>query len=204
MNHLAHDPEEHDALREIVNIAMGQAGDSLARLFNTFVKLPVPRVRQVEASSMLESMREIVGEHEQVTAVRQGFSGPLQGEALVIFDSQGCSELAELLGYAPDSHNEEELLLDVANVLTGACLGGIANQLSYDLSFSPPSILVHHGALDQVLDSARPLPWRTALLVEVNFRIEDRAFRCHVFVFWPEAAMARLQQAVKTFLEELG
>jgi chemotaxis protein CheC len=196
--------EEQDALREIVNVAMGQAADSLARLFETFVKLPVPRVRHVYADQMLDAMREILGEHGAITAVRQGFSGPMHGEALVVFDAAGCRELAELLGYAADAHNEDELLLDVANVLSGACLGGIASQLSYELNFSPPSILVNRGALDDLMDPKEPLPWRTALFVEVNFRIEDRAFRCHVFVFWPEAAMARLTQAVQKFLEELG
>ena len=204
MSALADEQQEHDALREIVNVAMGQAADSLARLFKTFVKLPVPRVRQVNADQMVDSIREILGDHGKVTAVRQGFSGPMHGEALVIFDAAGCSELAELLGYAAEAHNEDELLLDVANVLTGACLGGIARQLSYELSFSPPSILVNRGSLDQLLDPSRPLPWRTALLVEVNFRIEDRAFRCHIFVFYPEAAMERLNQSIEAFLEELG
>lgn len=196
--------QEVEALREIVNVAMGQAADSLARLFNAFVKLPIPRVQKLDASEMLEAMREILGEHDSITAVRQGFSGPMHGEALVIFDASGCHELADLMGYDDASLNEDELLLDVANVLNGACLGGIARQLSYELSFSAPSILVDRGSLDDLMASTHPLPWRKALLVEVNFKIEDRLFRCHTFVFWPEAAMARLEQAVETFLEGLG
>jgi len=43
--------EQTDALREIVNVAMGQAANSLARVLDAFVQLPVPRVRLVHASS---------------------------------------------------------------------------------------------------------------------------------------------------------
>jgi chemotaxis protein CheC len=196
--------QEVEALREIVNVAMGQAADSLARLFNAFVKLPIPRVKKLVASEMLEAMREILGEHDQITAVRQGFTGPMHGEALVIFDAAGCHELADLMGYDDASINEDELLLDVANVLNGACLGGIARQLSYELSFSAPSILVHRGSLDDLMESTHPLPWSKALLVEVNFKIEDRLFRCNTFVFWPEAAMGRLEAAVEAFLEGIA
>ncbi len=37
--------DQRDCLQEIVNVAMGQAGDSLARLLEVFVTLSVPKIQ---------------------------------------------------------------------------------------------------------------------------------------------------------------
>ena len=39
------DPDIRDCYQEITNIAMGQAGDHLARIMNVFVRLPIPNVK---------------------------------------------------------------------------------------------------------------------------------------------------------------
>ncbi len=203
---LAFDSEEQsDALREVVNIAMGQAADSLARLFNVFVRLPVPRVRLVESANVLEAIGEVVGSQGPISAVRQGFYSHVRGEAIVIFGPAGCSELADLMGYqtALDADMNQELTLDLSNLLVGACLRGIAQQLAYDLSFSAPSMIIKDGQLSDMIDPKR-LPWSHALLVEVNFRIEKMDFVCHVLVFWPEEAIKSLLAAVDRILEALG
>jgi chemotaxis protein CheC len=96
----------------------------------------------------------------------------------------------------------DELLLEISNVLIGACVGGLAAQFSLDLSFSPPSILGQHASIRDLLDT-ECLPWETALLAEVNFRVEDRAFHCHLFTFWPDESIGVLLDAVDRILATL-
>jgi chemotaxis protein CheC len=194
------DPDRRDALAELVNIGMGQAGDSLARLFDTFITLSIPRVDLVRPSDVTEAIRTLVGESGPVTAVRQAFSSRIRGEALVIYAAGGCDALTDLVTY-PDVKSDE-LLLEVSNVLVGACVGGLAAQFSLDLSFSPPSILGGHISVDDLLDVGG-LPWQSALVAEVNFRVVDRAFRCHLLTFWPDESIDVLLRAVDTLLASL-
>lgn len=196
--------DQLDALREIVNIAMGRAADSLARLLDRFIELPVPVVRFVEAARVLDAIREMITVEGDVTAVRQAFTSVAPGECVVIFGSTSFRELAELMGHegAECEASESELLLDIANLLVGACVGGIGEQLGQELSYSPPSIIVSRAPIDRVLDPAN-VPWRTALLLEVNFKIEGRSFVAHLLIFWPEAAIARVQEHLDSFLASL-
>ena len=66
--------DQRDALQEVLNIAMGQAGDSLARILDAFVELSVPRIRIVDVSRVSDTVRDMVGDRQEVTAVRQSFS----------------------------------------------------------------------------------------------------------------------------------
>ncbi len=46
------DPDVRDIYQELTNVAMGQAGDLLARLLNVFVKLPIPNVNVLEVNEL--------------------------------------------------------------------------------------------------------------------------------------------------------
>jgi len=192
--------DQRDALSELVNIGMGQAGDSLARLFDTFITLSIPRIELVQPRDVTRAIRALVDAPGPVVAVRQAFSSRIRGEALAIYEAGGCDALADLVTY-PDV-TSDELLLEVSNVLVGACVGGLAAQFSLDLSFSPPSILGSHRSIDDLLDVAG-LPWENALIAEVNFRVVDRAFRCHLLTFWPDESIAVLLRAVDALLATL-
>jgi chemotaxis protein CheC len=193
------DPAQRDALGELVNIGMGQAGDSLARLFDRFIQLSIPRLELIEPSQVSEAIAAMVGTDGPVIAVRQAFSSRIRGEALTIYPVAGCDALADLVGY-PDA-SSDELLLEISNILIGACVGAVASQFSLDLCFSPPSILGRSSVAE--LFDTRGLPWTRALIAEVNFRVTDRAFCCHLLTFWPDASLHVLMRAVDEFLATL-
>lgn len=194
--------DQRDALQEVTNIAMGQAGSSLAKLLDTFVNLSVPRIRLVEVTQLPEMLSGMVGKDTIITAVRQSFQGFIRGEAIVIYDQNGCSDLADLMGYDDeiDAAEEKELLLDVANVLTGACLCGIAEQLKSDLTFSAPSLMAEQINIDRLI-TPENMTWSHALLVEVNFKLEAKGFTCHLTMLMPEESIERLRESLDRFLE---
>ena len=84
--------ELRDCYQEIINIAMGRAGDHLARFFNVFVRLPIPNVNLIEVAE-LNMMLQDIETKEQVSGICQGFIGPgVCGEALFILsDCFACS-----------------------------------------------------------------------------------------------------------------
>lgn len=204
--------DQRDALQEITNIAMGQAASSLATLLDTFVNLSVPRINVVGVEKVSKSICDLVGRDKEVTAVRQSFQGYLRGEAIVIFGQDGCSELADLMGYdeALDRSAEIELLLDVTNVLVGACLGGIIEQLkgvaksgsSGELSFSAPSLMAEAVPAEEVIDPVK-LTWSHALLMEVNFTLEKRNFISHLIMLMPEQAIDKMRGILDEFIASI-
>jgi chemotaxis protein CheC len=196
--------EQRDALQEIANLAMGQAATRLAHLFDTFIQLSVPHVQVVRVDEATQTLRDMTGIDENVTAVRQGFRSDIHGEALVICRSSGVGYLHALVN-GPHARaedlavNQAELIFDVANVLTGACVSCVLNQLDRTPVFSPPTLIGEGIALDQVFH-AEALAWRLALLLEVNFTFEDQSFRAHLVILMNEESIQRLHDALNAFL----
>lgn len=196
--------EQIDALQEVVNIAMGQAGASLASVFDIFVKLSVPRIKIMTVEDITHSMIRIVGENTEISAVRQAFYDSIRGEAILIFKNSGCGDLADLMGYENelDAKNEQELLLDVSNILVGAVLCGVAEILDTELSFSAPSIMAT-GIHVEDLFHPHNLSWSHALLIEVNFSLEARDFTCHLVILMPEESIGRMRHTITRFMESM-
>jgi len=192
--------DQKEALQEIANIGMGQAGESIARVLDHFVHLSIPRILVLPPEDMAAAMTRTVGAGT-VSAVRQAFHSLMRGEAIVIFGEQRCDDLADLMGYEGglDHVGELELLLDVSNILVGACLGGIAEQLKTDIGFSAPSLMADRVPVEAML-RAEDVSWRNALLVEVNFRLEGRSFACHLVILMPEEEIRLMAGALDRFL----
>ncbi|MBY0446323.1 MAG: chemotaxis protein CheC [Burkholderiales bacterium] len=195
--------DQTDALQEITNIAMGRAGAQLAQILDTFIKLSVPRINIIQSSSISSNMLNMIGAKSAATAIRQSFNGSLSGEAMVVYDQHGCRNLADLMGYDGiiDRTAERELLLDVGNVLIGACLNGVADLLGASLVFSAPTIMAENVEVDQLINT-KHLTWNYALLVEVHFTLEIRDFTCHLLTLMPEESILRLQLAIDAFMDD--
>ncbi|GAB7125863.1 chemotaxis protein CheC [Silvimonas sp. JCM 19000] len=196
--------DQRDALQEVTNIAMGQAGARLAQILDTFVHLSVPRINITGSAEVTHAIEQMVGSGAAITAIRQSFGGTLHGEAMVVYDEQGCRNLADLMGYEDDmgQAQERELLLDVGNVLVGACLNGVADLLSATLSFSAPTLIAEHAGVDRLINTQQ-LTWNYALLVEVRFTLEIRDFTCHLLTLMPEESIVQLKTALDTFMDNL-
>jgi len=193
--------DQQEALQEIANIGMGQAGSSIAQVFDHFVQLSVPRILVLAPEDMADALDKLV-DIGQITAVRQAFHSRMRGEAIVLYGAQRCNDLADLMGYEQklDHIAEIELLLDVTNILVGACLGGIAEQLNSDIGFSAPSLMADRVPAEALL-RAEDVSWRSALLVEVNFRLEQRSFACHLVILMAEEEIRTMAEALDKFLE---
>lgn len=194
--------DQRDALQEIANIGMGQAGSSIARIWGEFVRLSIPRIANVERQDIPAVLQQLVGE-KNILAVRQAFHGQLRGEVIIVFSGGPPSELAELMGYDDTDRIEEiELLLDVSNILVGACLGGVASTLGVDIGFSAPSIMGIDISPRDLIPADEILHSR-ALFIEVCFTLEQRSFACHLVVMMPAGEIARLGKELDRFLETL-
>lgn len=187
--------DELDMYKEIANVAMGRAADLLARLLNAFVEMPVPRVNIVEGAD-LRMVLEAAAARDDVSAVCQGFIGwGLGGEILLFFENAGFPDLAELLGHAgqPDEAQRHDLLLEVASLVNGACLKGIAEQLELSLSMSSPILLGRQRRIAGLVErnAAR---WTNLLTIELQFGIERRPVRASMLLLFNEASLAPLRQ----------
>jgi len=194
--------EENEILQEVINIGMGQAGASLAKLLDIFVNLSVPRVSWVNDDDFVSKVGELVeGSDDSWAGVRQAFYNQLEGEAFAIYGANGCQQLSGLMGYdESEGMAQEELLLDITNILIGACLMGVAKQIGKQLDFAAPTLAGIDKPIEELLYS-RDREWDQCLLIEVNFHLEESNFSCHLVMLMSEASIDQLRSGLLSFME---
>lgn len=149
--------DERDCYQEITNVAMGQAADRLARLLNVYVVLPIPNVNIIEINEFNMTL-EAIEKTASISAVCQGFIGSgIAGEALLIFNDASFEDIARLMKYDGelDDAAQLEVLMDVANVLNGACIQGIGEQLDINFNQGHPVVLGQHCKIADLIKEPR-------------------------------------------------
>lgn len=194
--------EDHrDCLQEISNVAMGQAGDHLARLLDNFVILSIPHVAVLSPTEIAMAVQTV--DDNNVSGVCQGFiGGGIAGEAMLLFNDTSFVDLAKLMKYDEELTEtaEKEVLIDATNILVGALLRGIAEQMDIEFSFGPPAILGQHQELDKLLTS-NSVRWDQALVIEVNYQIEDYNVQCDLLVVITEQSLNFLLKKLNYLLD---
>lgn len=190
-----------DALREVSNVAMGRAAALLAKVLGVFVQLPVPQVNIFEVSELHMTLLD-AQRGERFSAICQGFIGEaIAGEALLLFHDSEVNDMARLLGWQPKNEAEtSEMLLDLASILIGACLAGVAEQLDLRFSQGHPQLLGQHASLDQIIQVNRQ-SWRKTLAVEISYSLEGHAIHFDLLLLFTEDSIKRLTAKIGYLME---
>lgn len=181
--------------QEIANIAMGQAASLLAQVLDAFVLMPVPKVNNIEGCELHMVLAEVQNK-DAVSAVCQGFIGSgIAGEALMIFHDASYDDMAKLMNYEADNEadHELELLMDLANLLIGVCIKGIADQLGTIFSQGHPVVLGRHTDIASLIER-NTSKWDKILTIEMSYAIEGHNINCDLLLLFTEDSI----QAIET------
>ena len=195
--------DERDCYQEITNVAMGQAADRLARLLDVYVVLPIPNVNIIEINEFNMTLKAL-DDSDSVSAVCQGFIGAgIAGEALLIFNDTSLSDVAKLLKYDGelDQHGELEVLMDVANVLNGACIQGIGEQLNINFNQSHPLVLGQHCNISDLINPQNSR-WKRTMAIEINYTIEGHNVNCDLILLFTEDSVHHMNHLISYLLED--
>jgi chemotaxis protein CheY-P-specific phosphatase CheC len=192
-----------DCYQEVTNVAMGQAGDHLARIMNVFVKLPIPNVNLIEVSE-LHMMLSDIEMHEETSGVCQGFLGDgISGEALCILSDSSFGDVAKILDIkeAVDDELQLEMLMDVASILIGSCLSGFAKQLDMQFRQGQPVVLGQHQSVEDLIKLNKN-NWRKTLAIELSYGLEGYNVQCDLVLLFTEDSLETLNSKLAHLLED--
>lgn len=191
-----------EGYQEVANVAMGRAADLLAKLLDSFVVMPIPLVNMIEVSELRMAIQQ-VDDDDTVSGVCQGFIGAgIAGEALLIFNEASFEDIADLMKYVGeiDEAVQVELLMDIANILIGACLKGIAEQLDISFSQGHPLVIGRHVKVDDLL-GRNANHWTKTLTIEMGFKIEDKNISCDLLLLFTEDSIQPFDELVSYLVE---
>ncbi len=191
------DLELFDAYREVTNVAMGQAAALLASVLDSFVIMPIPNVSMLEVSELQMAVHQAT-EHESTSAVCQGFiGGGLAGEVMLVFSDSSYQDIAEMTQFDGelDDTAEMELLMDLSNILIGACINGIAEQFDINMSLSHPMVLGRHAKSEDIIKNGNDF-WKSTLAIDMQISIENKDVHVNLLLLFTEDSIPRFNQLI--------
>lgn len=192
-----------DAYREMANVAMGQAGEKLAQLLDVFIELPIPNVNIIESTELHMAIAEI-HKNDSISAVSQGFiSAGINGEALLLFNDANFDNMVKLLKYGVKASNEQvelEALMDISNILVGACLNALSEQLHVKFGQNHPMILGRHCGIESLLESSVSR-WNKVVAIEIAYSIENQDIHFDLMLLFPNKAMELIFKKLVNLVE---
>jgi chemotaxis protein CheC len=172
--------EEIEILQEIMNIAFGKSAADLAEVIDAAVVLSVPYIKLMQATDLPEYFKDHVKEYRKISIVEQKFWGKFKGDALLVFSTGAGRELINMLQgddrttfeSDPVEILESESLMEVGNILIGACVGKLAEVLNDIVSYTPPMVIVEKD-YDEAFVESRYDPNNTAIVLKTDFTFEE-------------------------------
>jgi chemotaxis protein CheC len=126
-----------DALRELANIASGNAATALSVMLGREVELSVPRVL---ALPLVEAVEACGTPDEAVSAVVIPLEGDIGGVVLLLIPCRDAHTLCGLLGVEAGSEFGDSALREIGNILATSCLNVLASMTGLTLGPCPPHL----------------------------------------------------------------
>ncbi|MDO7841787.1 chemotaxis protein CheX [Sphingomonas immobilis] len=193
---------ERDALTEIVNIGVSRAASSLRKMIGDHVTLSVPSIDVVSQSRAARLISE--REAADLVAVRQDFSGPFSGRALLIFPEANSLELVRAV--TGDSltaqevvEMEHEALTETGNIILNSCLATMANMLKRSLTMTIPEVLRGNGATLFGV-GANETADGLVLFLYIDFAVRKRDIRGYIAMIMDIPSLEVLKELLDEFI----
>ncbi len=160
-----------DALRELANIASGNAATSLSQMLGREVELNVPRVLAVPVAEAVEACGS---PDDATTSVVIPLDGDIDGMVLLLIDPEGAEALCGLLGVEAGSEIGESALREIGNILGTSCLNALASMTGLHLEPRPPHLTTDMlGAIVSSLTLSQTASTDLVLVLDSELSVAD-------------------------------
>lgn len=203
-------PGFQEAFREVINVAMGQAGSHLSVLLDSFIHLPVPEVFICAYRDIDRYLDYAMDEQKSAVAfngVSHGFSGNgVAGEGILLLNNNDISRLCTLMQrdsteqLIDNDSTVAGILSDLSELLVGSCLKGISQQLDLEFNHSYPAMLGTQQELTKLLDCTdQQAP---VLAVSISYYLNEPDIHCYLLLLFTEDSIPRLRSRVELLSNE--
>jgi chemotaxis protein CheC len=190
---------QEDALKELINIGYGRAAAALSELTGARVVLDAPQL----SIFRIDEVGNELNRHFSagVTAVNQMFSGPITGNALLLFDESSAWRLAALVTKESIPGDVTDTIAEIGNIILSASLGVFGNLLQIQIRFTLPDIQV--TKVDQLLRSivVDREHLTHALLVRTRFGVRNSNVKGYLGIILGVSSIDRLLGAIEEWAD---
>ncbi len=190
--------DELDALKELINIGVGNAAGMLNEMIQFPIKLEIPDVELLSSTELQIELKKRFG-IELFSVVQLGFSGSFSGSAQLLFPTESAVNLVSVLtGEDKASLDLDSLkistLSEVGNMVINGVMGSISNVLDQPLDYAIPYYVEED--IQELLLKEQSLDYGTVLLAPAHFSIEELEIQGDIMLFFDVGSFKLLLNAI--------
>ncbi|MBI9104159.1 MAG: chemotaxis protein CheC [Spirochaetales bacterium] len=202
---------EMDTLQELMNISFGKAAADLAEVVDIFIELKAPRIECIHADEVLTSMKTLIPDFEECSIVEQHYYGEIKGVAVLVFPAGADRELLSFFqeyngrtgGDITMIELEREVIMELGNILIGACLGNLFTTLKSQTTYLPP--WTNSGKVfEDIFLSETVNKDDIAITMRTIFKFEDRDISGHLYIINSNSSMKKIQIALADYWKQFN
>ena len=200
--------EEKEILQEIMNIAFGNATAGLAGVIDIYVILSVPKIQVIRIGNLQEYLKKELNASGKTSIVDQRFWGDFNGSGFLVFPTGSGEDLISLLegksigSYHPKSKDllERETLIEIGNILIGACVGKISELLNTFVTYSPPRVITEIDyECNHLIDQFDPS--QTAIVMKTIFKFKQKDINGFLLILTNQESIGWLRKSLNEFMD---
>ncbi len=142
--------------------------------------------------------------------VEQNFWGKFSGSAYLIFPADAGRVFTSLFEEGVVSEDEgadsidileRETLMEVGNILIGACVGKVSELLGDNVTYSPPTVALGNHPNDEIPQSLFD-PANSAVVLKTVFCFQERDLNGLLFLVTSHQSVQWLRESLARFMEQ--
>ncbi len=198
--------ELHEVLSELINIAFGSATATIAELFDNFATLHIPDISLI-ALEDLDAFILKDFNFQPIYTTTQQFKGQFQGETVFAIDKDSAQNMQNII-FAEDGPDQNDALtvdelkqsiMEIANILGSSCIGKLAELLSTNVTFAPPSIEFSQS----LMKDSEKMAYNHIIVISTVLDFQDMEVHGKLFIMFTDEMFNWLETALEEFMENL-
>ncbi len=200
--------DQKDILQEIMNIAFGNATADLSEIIDIYVILSVPDIKTISAENLDSYINNLIDLKKNTKIIEQKFFGEYNGSGLLVFPDINDDEISTILDHSDDINSNDsseqvpvnEILIEIGNILIGACIGKITSLLNTYVTYSPPDIFPSDTS-NKVCLSYHTDKDKTGLVMKTTFTFNEKNIEGFLLLLTNDESFDWLKKALGKFME---
>jgi chemotaxis protein CheC len=192
-----------DVLRELMNIAVGNATASIADLLQAFGTMHIPKIAISDIKGLKQYMHETIPNESSHYVTKQLFGGPLGGEFIFVITEEVAINLGNHLYdvEAPTDADIYDAVIELTNILSATMISRLTEELNIKVQFFLPSTEIIAG--NDLIYLEETAEYSQIIIISTQMEFQNQNINGHIFILAKDAMIQSLKDLIDQKLEEL-
>ncbi|WP_373001554.1 chemotaxis protein CheC [Sulfurimonas sp.] len=203
MNSINFNEDQIDALKEFMNISIGQATSHVAELLNAFGTMHIPNISIQDMSELNQVVIDNIDKNLNYYVMKQLFSGKFGGECVFIISEDSASNLGAHLYDIEEPLKDDitDAVMELTNIVTSSIISRLTEELDVQVQFFAPTSNFLNAS--NIIDDDEITSYSKIIVVSTELEFKDQNICANIFILTKDEAITSLRDLIDKKIEEL-